>query len=267
MKRFSTYLALSIILLSSCGDNDLENFDGVSEFNFDIEQAKLDVQNSVNDKVDLGDYYLVENDIMIPKNNRENKEIHIGKRHFYTSAISVPIFGKRVVNIYWDRTGFPPDGPFGPTTVNTWGHGISNAIIAYNERIRDFRIEFKQVYSQSLADITVKSDNGVLPNTTVASAGFPSNGNPYPTILINLDFLNSFSLVQAQMRYNMMHELGHCIGFRHTNLRIRGETTSNANPISATPNAEDPNSVFNGGTALNSNDWSVFDKIALETLY
>lgn len=146
-------------------------------------------------------------------------------------------------------------------------NGINNAINAYNERINSFRIEFKQVFSQSAADITVKSDNGVLLNTRVASAGFPSNGNPYPAILINLDFLNSYDLVQDQMRYNMMHELGHCIGFRHTNLRLRGETTSNANPITATPNAEDPNSVFNGGTALNSNDWSVFDRGALEALY
>lgn len=72
-------------------------------------------------KVDLGDYYLIENDIIIPKDDKVNNEIGIGKRHFYTSRINVPTVGKRIVNIYWDRTGFPPDGPFGPTTVNTWG--------------------------------------------------------------------------------------------------------------------------------------------------
>ncbi len=264
MKKKSIFILMSLLILFySCEENDQEN----SELSFDIEQAKFEIQESLNDRVDLGDYYLIENDIMIPKNSEIKEELSVGKRHFYTSTINVPSIGKRVVRIYWDRTGFPPDGPFGPTTIHTWGHGINNAIMAYNERINNFRIEFRQVYSQSSADITIKSDNGVLPNTTVASAGFPANGNPYPTVLINLDFLNSFNLQQGQMRYNIMHELGHCIGFRHTNLRLRGETTSNANPITTTPNAEDPNSVFNGGTALNSNDWSVYDKIALETLY
>ena len=67
----------------------------------------------------------------------------------------------------------------------------------------------------------------------------------------------------------MVHELGHCIGFRHTNWDIKGEGISSvgANYIPNTPN-QDSNSVMNGGTASYSwNGFSSYDISAVKYLY
>ncbi|UOY05634.1 zinc-dependent metalloprotease [Muricauda sp. SCSIO 64092] len=291
MKNFNLTLLFLLLLVNfSCTVEDNDSFlssDVIEESAFedsDIDSLKLDIEQSLGEIVDLGDYYLIENDLMIPKSeilnyisDSKEKNVSDSGRHFYTSTITTPPTGRRIVKIYWDKRGFPASETLntGITGNYNWRGALTLALIAYNGGITDFKIQFKEVGYDIFSpngipqdtDIILKSDGGILPNTTVASAGFPSNGNPYHTILINLDFLNSYNLTGQQKRYNLMHELGHCIGFRHTNLRLRGESLANANPIYTTPNAEDPNSVFNGGTALNDGYWSDYDEIALETLY
>ena len=72
-------------------------------------------------------------------------------------------------------------------------------------------------------------------------------------------------LPRLQKIYNMVHELGHCFGLRHTNWKSRNE--SNAYDIYGTPDS-DSYSVMNGGTA--EYQWSGFsegDKKAIEYLY
>jgi hypothetical protein len=71
----------------------------------------------------------------------------------------------------------------------------------------------------------------------------------------------------------MVHELGHCIGFRHTNWLSRGEPKDNdpasgdAVTIPGTP-GEDPNSVMNGGTAFTTwNGFSHYDINAAIAMY
>ena len=89
------------------------------------------------------------------------------------------------------------------------------------------------------------------------------------TILINLDFDSNKSVELGSKSYNMVHELGHCIGLRHTNWDIRGEPINpwGANLIPGTP-SQDPNSVMNGGTANNVYlGFSSYDIIALQYLY
>lgn len=66
----------------------------------------------------------------------------------------------------------------------------------------------------------------------------------------------------------MVHELGHCIGFRHTNWLSRGEAEMNAIHITGTPLGQDPNSVMNGGTASYTwNGFSNYDIKAAQYLY
>ncbi len=70
-------------------------------------------------------------------------------------------------------------------------------------------------------------------------------------------------MLESQKTYNLVHELGHCIGFRHTNWYSLGEGSGSvgANQIPGSPTS-DSNSVMNGGTALNSwkgfSNWDIF---------
>lgn len=115
-------------------------------------------------------------------------------------------------------------------------------------------------------DILIRSDASTpLPNNAIAAGSWPMNGKPGPSIWINLDYDYNKTIPRLQKIYNMVHELGHCFGLRHTNWKSRNE--SNAYDIYGTPDS-DSYSVMNGGTA--EYQWSGFsegDKKAIEYLY
>ena len=115
-------------------------------------------------------------------------------------------------------------------------------------------------------DILIRSDaSAPLPNNTIAAGSWPMNGKPGSSIWINLDYDYNKTIPRLQKIYNMVHELGHCFGLRHTNWKSRNE--SNAYDIYGTPDS-DSYSVMNGGTA--EYQWSGFsegDKSAISYLY
>src|SRR5690606_30936465 len=108
----------------------------------------------------------------------------------------------------------------------------------------------------ALADITILSDGGVLPNNVIAAAEPPTSaGSAGYRIRINLDFLSNMTVSDATKKYNMAHEIGHCLGLRHTNWRdVDYDQNGNIVPAQDIPGTpiSDPNSIMNGGTALNS---------------
>jgi len=68
----------------------------------------------------------------------------------------------------------------------------------------------------------------------------------------------------------MTHELGHTIGFRHTNWDDLGEpeTLLGLFHIEGTPEGNDPHSIMNGGNATSGfSGLSYYDKVALRALY
>jgi hypothetical protein len=112
----------------------------------------------------------------------------------------------------------------------------------------------------------------------IASSGFPSSsGNPYGSVVFNTAYANWQAATLASI---CAHEMGHCIGFRHTDYMKRryscgiggneGQTNNGVGAvwIPGTPTGPDPNSwmlacISNGvDRPFNTND-----VVALDYLY
>ena len=110
----------------------------------------------------------------------------------------------------------------------------------------------------------------------IASAGFPSGGNPYNTVKFNRTYQNySLNFVTTVMA----HEIGHCIGFRHTDYMDRsfscggspsneGASTVGAIHIPGTPTGPDAASWMLACLSATTNrPFNSNDKVALGYLY
>jgi hypothetical protein len=129
----------------------------------------------------------------------------------------------------------------------------------------------------SSADITFAAADMGSNTGTAAVATFPadaSGGKPGPTITINTTYSGSPNTASTKLN-NMVHELGHTLGFRHTNWQSvpcfggasEGTGTYGANQVSGTPST-DAGSVMNACTATNSwAGFSSYDLVAIRTLY
>ena len=153
--------------------------------------------------------------------------------------------------------------------MNDWDYQMRQAMQHW-ANISDCRINFHQVRStdpDSWADILVVSDNNTLPPSYWGWAEFPTvSGAPGWRIQVNDNFYNSNPGAQIPVNSrgsskinNFVHEIGHCIGFEHTD--------AFAPNISGT-SQNDANSVMNSGTA--GNLWTSFstgDLVAARSVY
>ena len=103
-------------------------------------------------------------------------------------------------------------------TVSTSGklntavsNAINSAIGRYNAE--NLQLTFQRVSSNG--DINIKIVNG---GPYIASAGFPSGGDPYGEVKFNKQYQNYSSGFLTTV---IAHEMGHCIGFRHTDYMNR----------------------------------------------
>jgi hypothetical protein len=156
--------------------------------------------------------------------------------------------------------------------------GADLAISRYNAE--NLQIRFQRVSSGGNIRIEGFYEGPSGGFITLGSAGFPSrNGNPYSRILMNTHPQAYGSNPNIQYVGSVMqHEIGHCIGFRHTDWMNRayscgsgGNEGGTQNPgaihIPGTPSGPDSGSWMlacsNGGNrTFNSND-----RIALNYLY
>jgi hypothetical protein len=147
---------------------------------------------------------------------------------------------------------------------------INNAIARYNAE--GLGITFLRVTSSP--NITIRVVNT---RQYIASAGFPSGGNPYNTINYAKTYTTGYS--DGFMTTVLAHEIGHCIGFRHTDYMSRqyscggspvneGASTVGAVHIPGTPTGPDPNSWMLACLSATTNrPFNANDKIALNYLY
>lgn len=154
----------------------------------------------------------------------------------------------------------------------------------YNEALTEVATRYNalnltltfQVVSSG-ADITYVDGHGQY----LASAGFPTGGNPYGTVKVNSQtigtgttstFINFLASILA-------HEGGHCIGMRHTDYMDRsyscggsysneGASSVGAILIPGTPAGPDPNSWMLACVSRDQNrPFNANDRTALQYLY
>jgi hypothetical protein len=149
--------------------------------------------------------------------------------------------------------------------------GLDLAIENYNSQNLSFTLVRGSAPDCS-ATISARTTSGAG-----GSAGFPSGGKPYGTINIGTG-LQSYS--DDVSEHVITHELGHCIGFRHSDYYDRsiscGGAASNegASNVGAILIPGTSSTAKVGGSIMNScfrssesGEWSASDKTALDYLY
>lgn len=206
--------------------------------------------------VDLGDYYLVEGDILIKKSSLST----MPRQAYHSNSNLVALANQQNITVKIDGSVPSDGGSF------DWRDEIEEAISVYNY-VYGTNISM-QLITSGTADITIEA-NATLPSSTLAAAGPPSGGQPFDKVIINTAYTWHSPVLSGQKLFTIIHELGHCIGFRHTNWNGLGESAPNR--IGVSPNSgtnPDPSSVMNGGNTTNSwSGFSTWDKYAIKRLY
>ena len=229
----------SVLALSSCSKQQ----EAVAPAEEAISQSVLskikDMGLTTQDikKVDGG--YLVEGDILITDENLaakpEYQMLRVGTEEQYRTTNLVSVGSGRTVSIQVS-TSLP-----------------SAYVTATDELIRRYNaqsllIRFVRVTSGGQIFLS-KAPAG---STYLASAGFPSSGNAFNSVKVNSDAIGTAN-ASTYIATILAHEIGHCIGFRHTDYAGRqyscggaavneGASTVGAIYIPGTPSGNDPNS-------------------------
>lgn len=219
--------------------------------------------------------YRIERDIIITEEFlRETPTRHfVPNQEQYSTNNLVSTNGNRVITLY---------APVGGRNGYSSGMiaGLDLAIARYNAE--NLEISFQRTTNSNNADISMtrlsKRDErrGVL-----GSAGFPTaSGDPYGQIKMSGILESSYGLSTAGIATIIAHEMGHCIGFRHTDYFDRsiscGGSPSNegtagvgANHIPGTPTGAtlSAKSFMLACTDGGDRPFNNADKTALDYLY
>ncbi|MBF9236295.1 protease [Hymenobacter sp. BT683] len=126
---------------------------------------------------------------------------------------------------------------------------IDEAILRYNAA--NLTLKFSRIANDAAANLPVKYSASLGAGVLGQSGGFPTGGNPAPGFTLVPSVINSTNT--NYIATIMAHEMGHCIGMRHTDYYNRqyscggrkaneGASTVGAILIPGTPSLAEPNS-------------------------
>ena len=215
--------------------------------------------------------YIVENDIFLDEHQLDNGKqvqlLRVGNEEQYRTTNLVNNLPRTITITL--ATGLPAG----------YTEAIDVAIARYNAE--PLQIKFARI--RTGGDIKFVAAPAGSPY--LASGGFPSGGNPYNQVKVNtsstsgLPAFNPTDLVTLNNYASIFaHEIGHCIGFRHTDYMNRGfscdtdanEGASNIGAIyiPGTNDAPDPDSWMLACIGSTTNrPFNTNDKTALRYLY
>jgi hypothetical protein len=271
MKKFlfsASLLILSLVVIVSCSKTkDVTPADQIpDDVKAKVQALGFGTSSIVKDE----DGYRVEGDIVLTNellNSTPSQSLlRIANNEQYRTTNLVTAL-PRVIKVLVSGLG------------TAYVQGTDLAISRYNAL--GLRMTFQRITSGK-ADITIQGFNqgpsgGYI---TLGSSGFPTRqGNPYGTVKMNTNqYAYGTNPDPNYVGSVIQHEIGHCIGMRHTDYMDRsyscggaysneGASNVGAILISGTPSGPDANSWMlacsNGGDrTFNAND-----KVALNYLY
>ena len=276
MKKAFTFLCLLLVgsgVFYSCQDEQLADTFSVSDgVRSQLISLGFDVINQAPIKFDQG--YLVEGDIYLTPSDlatmKQANRLPTLEQYRTTNLVT----GTRTITMYAQQG-----------TCNTCYSagmiaGLDEAIARYNAQ--GLTITFSRTTTSTGANIVMtRLKKGEEAQGILGSAGFPTaSGDPYNQIKMSGVLESKYGLSTAGIATIIAHEMGHCIGFRHTDYFDRsiscgggtsneGASTVGANLIPGTPSGATLAAkswmlaCTNGGDRPFNND----DKTALNYLY
>ncbi|GAB4091405.1 zinc metalloprotease [Flaviaesturariibacter terrae] len=273
MKKISTSLliaAIASVSLFSCKKEAKETSSVSTEVLNQIQRLGFSTDNVQR----TAKGYLVEGDINLTDaqlaSTPTSPNLIIAQEEQYRTFNLVSASKHPVIKIALSNSSAPHEAAFSAS--------LDEAIRRYNAE--NLTVTFQRVTTG--ADITVVAFYEV--SNTLGSSGFPtSTGDPYNEVKMNTYWYNT-GTDATNTNYIatiMEHEVGHCIGFRHTDYMNRayscggrksneGQATTGVGAvlIPGTPSAADPNSFMLACIGSNVNRYfNANDKIALAYLY
>jgi Dual-action HEIGH metallo-peptidase len=262
--RMLAILCIASLTIIGCKKNSLQPQQDEISQDVLTQIHNIGFSNTNVQKVDEG--YLVEGDIILTQNDFRSTTpvtlIRVNEEQYRTTNLvkSLP----RVITVA--LSGLP----------SAYNAVLVEMVRRYNAL--NLQIQFSIVSSGATITFTTAQKNV----SYLASSGFPdAQGNPYPTVKVNtlaissgdpLKFVNFAATIFA-------HEVGHCIGFRHTDYYNRGyscggffsnegASSSGAINIQGTPTLAEPQSFMLACVSINQNrPFDAYDVTALKYLY
>ncbi len=288
MKRFIlllSTLAMIALIVNSCIKDENDSLNTTEVPQEVIEKiANMGFNPDGIEAVEEG--YRIERDIIITHDLLENvpteRRVPFAEQYRTTNLVSAG--GGRVIVIYAPTESQSGGGGkkggggggFSPVMIA----GLDEAISRFNAENLDIR--FQRVSSSSGADIVMtRLSKGDERRGVLGSAGFPTaSGDPYGEIKMSGILESTYGLSTDGIATIIAHEMGHCIGLRHTDYFNRsiscgGSPTNEGDggvgavhipgtPTGATLSAKSwMLSCTDGGNRPFNND----DKTALDYLY
>lgn len=310
---YSLLLILGVtVMFTSCEKEDLDA-SGVVPQEVITQLQQMGFNPDGIEKIDQG--YRIERDIIITKEflNSEVHEHRVPNAEQYSTNNLVNAGTSRTISLYISApasagsasttSSSTTTSSGGPANNNGKGNGngggggggddgggsfdfgqeyadaLADAIARFNAE--NLTLTFQRVSDQASADIVITrlskrdENRGIL-----GSAGFPtSSGDPYNQILMNGEIQSKYGWSTAAIATVFAHEMGHCIGFRHTDYFDRsiscgsggdeGASTVGANHIPGTPTGASlaDQSWMLSCTGGGDRPFNSDDKVALDYLY
>lgn len=234
MKKMVIPIAVAGILLTSLQSckktsNDIANENGLTKAEMGL-VAAAGFNSNWAEKTTEGKF-LIEGDILLSRedliemsNEAPAHEFIIANEEHYrtTKIVSTPNTGARIITVSLGA-GFPAH----------YSDGLDAALARYNSY--NLKLQFQRVSSG--ADIPITGQNlGTSGGGCILgqAGGFPKGGNPGRGFTLSTSscattYLNTATRVDEVIA----HEIGHCIGFRHTDYMNRSSCGQNINEGSA----------------------------------